>query len=319
MAGQERASETGTTGPEGSESGTAAPETSETRTASTGTVGTTGTTESTGTNGPEERRRRRRELWLSLPGLVATTVVVGIVSWGVTRLTDGAEQLTREDAPLATVSVETNPARVGAFDDMGMYGVLPRGAAPATGPGHGCTGFHDWLLGNGGTDAGESRLQVTVQGNAQRQVQISNLRVVVESREEPKPHVGVSCPSAGSANLRFITVDLDSPRPRAEYEAKDGAPFGFTVEAGEIETFLISAKAEKATYGWYAELDIVSGNEKVRMRVDDGGKSFRTAPVPREGGWEWDWKSTWAHYESGQKRGVGEPLLPPGRTGDAGR
>ncbi|MFI9781731.1 hypothetical protein ACIHCV_45360 [Streptomyces sp. NPDC051956] len=260
--------------------------------------------------------RRRRELWLSLPGLVVTTVLVGIVSWGVTRLTDGAEKLTQDDATLATVSVETNPARVGAFDDTSVYGVLPNGATPTTGPGDGCTGFHDWLLKNGGTDARESRLQVTVQGNAQRQVQITNLRVVVVSREEPAPHVGVGCPSAGSANLRFVTIDLDSPRPRAEYDSEDGAPFGFTVKHGEIETFLISATAKEAVYNWHLELDLISGKEQVHMRVDDDGKNFQTAPEARAPGWDWDWKSKWVHAESGRQRAVGDPLVPPGQAGE---
>ncbi|WP_093802926.1 hypothetical protein [Streptomyces sp. Wb2n-11] len=77
---------------------------------------------------------------MSLPGPVVTTVVVGIVSWGVTRLTDGAEKPTQDDAPLATVSVETNPARGGAFDDTSMYGVLPKGATPTTGPPAGASG-----------------------------------------------------------------------------------------------------------------------------------------------------------------------------------
>ncbi|GAA3302140.1 hypothetical protein GCM10020295_47100 [Streptomyces cinereospinus] len=242
-------------------------------------------------------------------------MVVGIVSWGVTRLTDGADKLTQNDAPLATISVETNPARVGAFDDTSVHGVLPKGATPTTGPGDGCTGFHDWLLKNGGTDAGESRLQVTVQGNAPRQVQIANLRVVVVSREEPAPHVGVACPSAGSANLRLLTIDLDSPQPRAEYNSKDGAPFGFTVEPGEIETFLISATAKEAVYHWYLELDLISGKEQVHMRVDDDGENFQTAPEARTSGWDWDWKSQWVDAESGQKLAVGDPLVPPRQAG----
>ncbi|MER6361648.1 hypothetical protein [Kitasatospora sp. NPDC001527] len=264
-----------------------------------------------GETGRQDGRRRRRELFLSLPALIVTTAVVGVVSWGVTRLTDGANSLARTTGPLATVSVETNPKKVGAFEDTGIQGVLPAGAAPTTGPGTGCTGFHDWLIKNAGTDAGASRLQVTVQGNAERQVQISNVRVVVASREEPPASVGVSCPTAGQANLRFLTIDLDSPQPRATYTSEDGAPFGFTVESGEIETFLISATAQQALYHWYLELDLVSGTKRTTVRVDDGGKSFRTAPLPAAPGWAWDYKSTWTSTTSGRTVAVGEPLVPP--------
>ncbi|MHA4818206.1 hypothetical protein ACXZ65_28030 [Streptomyces aculeolatus] len=261
--------------------------------------------------------RTWRELLLSLPGLIVTTAVVGVVTWGVTRLTDGAESLAQDAPALATISVETNPSKVGAFEDTAIRGVIPEGARPTAGPGDGCTDFHDWLTDNGGTDAGQSRLQVTVQGNAQRQVQIANLRAVVVSRVEPKPSVGVDCPTAGQANLRFLTIDLDSPQPRVEYESQDGTPFGFTVEAGEIETFLISATAEQSLYHWYLELDLVSGNEHVTVRVNDDGKNFRTAPVPETASWDWDWESSWVHVPSGQELAVGERFIPPTPTGEA--
>ncbi|MFB7470411.1 hypothetical protein [Kitasatospora sp. NPDC056184] len=267
--------------------------------------------------GGAQAGRRRRDLLLSLPALIVTTAVVGIVSWGVTRLTDGADSLTRDTPPPATVSVETNPRKVGAFGDLEIRGVLPEGATPATGPGKGCTGFHDWLVANAGTDAGESRLQVTVQGNAERQVQIANLRVVVVSREDPPPSVGVSCPTAGQANLRFLTIDLDSPQPRATYTSEDGAPFGFTVESGEIETFLISAKTERALYQWYLELDLVSGDKHTTVRVDNGGKNFRTAPVPATPLWSWDFQSRWVDISSGRTRAVGDRLVPPAPGGEA--
>ncbi|MFF7457167.1 hypothetical protein [Kitasatospora sp. NPDC008115] len=262
-------------------------------------------------------RRSRRELVLSLPALIVTTALAGVVSWGVTRLTDGADSLARSTPPPATVSVETNPKKVGAFGDLAIQGVLPAGAAPTTGPGNGCTGFHDWLMKNAGTDAGESRLQVTVQGNAERQVQIANVRVVVASREAPPPSVGVTCPTAGQANLRFLTIDLDSPQPRAIYKSDDGAPFGFTVESGEIETFLISATTEQALYQWYLEFDLVSGSKHTTVRVDNGGKNFRTAPVPKASGWSWDFTSTWRDNDSDQTRAVGDRLDPPAPGGRA--
>ncbi|MDI5912414.1 MULTISPECIES: hypothetical protein [Streptomyces] len=254
-------------------------------------------------------KKQWRELLFSLPGLIVTTVVVGVASWAVTYLTTAMETWGKDAESVVTVSVETNPAKIGGFSDQSIVGVVPIGTRPATGPGGGCSTFHDWLTKNGGVDAGKSKLQVAVQGSASHQVQINNLRVIVVKRDKPPPTVGLTCPSAGNANLRPIDIDLDQALPRAKYKATDGRPFGFTVNKGEIETFLVTALAKHARYAWYLELDVTSEGKTSTLRVDNKGKPFRTAPLPNPPMWSWDYDSTWTG--SDQRLRVGEAFIQP--------
>ncbi|MFF9090487.1 hypothetical protein ACF1BE_29660 [Streptomyces sp. NPDC014991] len=245
--------------------------------------------------------------------MIVTTVVLGLVSWAVTYLTTKAESLTQSDEPLVTVSVETNPALVGAFEDKAMMGVVPVGTRSTRGPGTGCQAFHDWLISIGGVDAGDSKLQVAVQGAASQQVQINNMRVILLKREKPTPSVGLSCPSAGAANLRPITIDLDQAVPRARYQAK-GRLFGFTVNKGDIETFLVTATAKKARYTWYLELDVVSQGKKATVRVDNYGKPFITAPAPESLGWSWNYSDAWYPddgFDRSRRLAAGGPFIEP--------
>ncbi|MFJ9012876.1 hypothetical protein [Streptomyces canus] len=250
-----------------------------------------------------------REFLFSLPGLIVTTVVAGVASWAVTYLTTAMETWGKDAEPVVTVSVETNPAKIGGFSDQSIVGVVPIGTRPATGPGEGCSAFHDWLTTNDGVDAGKSKLQIAVQGSSSQQVQINNLRVIVVKRDKPPPSVGLTCPSAGSANLRPIDIDLDQALPRAKYKAKDGRPFGFTVNEGEIETFLVTALAKHARYAWYLELDVTSEGKTSTLRVDNKGKPFRTAPLPNSPMWSWDYNSSWTG--SDKRLRVGEVFIQP--------
>jgi hypothetical protein len=99
-----------------------------------------------------------------VPGLVATTAITGLVSWGVTELIQGARHTISPRRPLA-VAVETNPAHIGAFSDQPIAALLPPGGGTGT-PGAGCDGFRRWVRQNDGIDAGATKLQLIVQGKA---------------------------------------------------------------------------------------------------------------------------------------------------------
>ncbi|MFI9234877.1 hypothetical protein [Streptomyces sp. NPDC053079] len=244
-----------------------------------------------------------------------TTIATGLTSWGIAYLTTHIEDWSKPEESVA-VSVETNPAKVGTFGNQGISGVLPPGKKLATAPGPGCDGFHPWLQANDGIDAGVSKIQVLVEGKASGQVQISNLRVIVLGKETPSSGVLVRCPSAGGANLRTIQIDLDRSLPKIQYLDKEGRPFGFTVEKGEVETFLVTATAEKARYSWRLEMDITVDGERKTVRVQNNGKPFQTAPDPHAGGWTWNYKDSWMQ---GEKRvGVGESFPAPASR-EAGR
>ena len=73
---------------------------------------------------------------------------------------------------------------------------------------------------------------------------ISNARaVVIVTRETPATGIDLTCPPAGEAELRALSIDLDQRDPRARYQSTEGREFGFTLEQGEIETFVVTATA----------------------------------------------------------------------------
>ncbi|MCX5276830.1 hypothetical protein [Streptomyces virginiae] len=267
----------------------------------------------------QEKQKSWRDFFFTLPGQALTTIVVGLATWAVTHFTGVLDTWFKDEGPWVKVAVQTNPYRVGSFNNNAIYGAMPIGARPATGPRTGCDGFHDWLLKHGGTDAPQSNLQVVVQGNADGEVQISNLRVLITGRQEPSRTVGVVCPSAGEANPRPISIDLDKASPRAVYTSSSGRPFGFTVKQGETETFPITATAHAAHYSWRLEFDMTWGTETSTQLVDDHGKPFRTAPRPAGPSWVWDFQNAWtapgtAVTSPPQRLSVGEEFHIPQRS-----
>ncbi|MGW6973514.1 hypothetical protein [Streptomyces sp. NPDC054952] len=271
-----------------------------------------------------EQHRGWRGLFSTLPGKILTTFVAGLATWAVTHFTGVLDSWFRDDGPWVKVAVQTNPYRVGSFNNDAVHGAMPIGERPTTGPGKGCDGFHDWLIKHGGTDAPQSKFQVVVQGNADGDVQISNLRVLIADRQEPSRAVGVVCPSAGETNAHPISIDLDKASPRAVYTSPSGRPFGFTVKKGESETFPITATAHHGRYSWRLEFDMTLGTEASTQLVDDSGKPFRTVPRPAGPSWEWDFQGAWAVHDAGatstpQRLSVGEAFQIPQTSGQRTR
>jgi hypothetical protein len=246
--------------------------------------------------------------FLTLPWILLVATLTAITSWIATFVLTDVEQRSAERNPVR-VTLEMNPAKVGGFSDEPQSVLLPGTREINEGPGEGCTGFHEWGHGRGGIDARATRLQVTVQGQASGQTLISKMRVIVTKRSTPLKGVTAACPSAGDANLRFLTIDLDQDNPQVEYKGKK--PFGFTVEDGEVETLLVTARAEKAYYSWYLELDVVSGPNRHIIKIDNNGKAFETtADDPRQQ-WSWNYKDTWFR-PNGEEKKVGTQSAPEG-------
>jgi hypothetical protein len=238
-----------------------------------------------------ERRPWRRKL-LSIPGLIAVTVVTILAGWGATQLTAAVDNKLSARDPISW-TVETNPAHVGAFEDLPIALTLPSQVQPTTGPGVGCRQFYPWARTNGGVDAGTTRLQLALQSQAAGQLLIADARAVVVGNDRLTTGINVECLRAGEADLRTLTIDLDSPNPRARYQFSSGRNFGFTLNKGEIETFLVTATAEKATYSWFLELTVVANEQASAIRIDDDGKPFRTTASTTGTVWTWDFAGSW--------------------------
>lgn len=235
---------------------------------------------------------------LTLPKALIATALTAAVAWGATEVaTSFRDEAVARDP--VTVSVESNPAETGAFAGLPVDARLPDGAEPITGPGTLCSGFRPWALQQGGADAGATRLQVVVQGRTPGQLLVSNARAVVVTREAPMAGIDLRCPPAGQAELRALSIDLDQRDPRARYVSAENREFGFTLGQGEIETFVVTATANQATYSWYLELTVVVGDESRTVRVDDAGQPFRTTTPVQGEPWEWDYESSWTRLTEG--------------------
>jgi hypothetical protein len=233
---------------------------------------------------------------VSLPGILLTTGLTVVVSWAVTQALTSMQSHNREQEQLdnpVSVSTESNPARVGGFSDLPMEMILPFNASSYTKPGTGCLKFHDYMAEHGGVDSGVTRLQVVVQGLASGQVLISDMRAVVVDRGKPLTGIPVRCPTAGAANIRAVTLDLDDPTPHAHYTGRPREEFGFTVQQGETETFLVTATTTQCTCRWHLEMELVVMGERRTITVTDNGSDFYTTTTLASPPWEWDFNQTW--------------------------
>lgn len=121
-------------------------------------------------------------------------------------------------------------------------------------------------------------LNVTLQGAADSTVLVDGLSVLVVSQDEPIGNAFV-CPVGGaSGSARSINVDLERDGV-VTHTADGGEPankFSFTLTRGEIETFHITARAERARCEWTAELNLIVDGKRRTVYIDDDGQPFRT-------------------------------------------
>jgi len=228
----------------------------------------------------------------TVPGIAAATALTATVSWLATQMLGSLRTRVESREPLSLV-VRDNPGRIGAFNDQPIYGAIPADVETTGSPGSGCTGFHDWLKLNKGVDAGATKLQLIVQGKVSKPILLSEMRVKVLQVMPPVKGIPVSCPTAGEANIRGIEIDLDAKLPRATYQ--DGnRPFGFTVQAGETETFNIVAKTARGHYKWVIDLDVVIEGDQRTIEIVGPGGPFETTARSSTGNWEWDFQAGWS-------------------------
>jgi hypothetical protein len=239
----------------------------------------------------------RTKLLATVGGLVLAAVTT-LVTWAATKGVTALEREATARDPV-TVTVESNPSLASGFAGTSVDLRVPAGAQAGAGPGPFCRGFRPWAQARGGVDAGVTRLQVVIQGRTAGRLLISDARAVVLERTATAAGIDVRCPAAGEAEFRAVSVALDGPDTRARYDSGDGRPFGFTLDQGEIETFLVTATADDADHAWYLELIVVAEGVPVAVRIDDGGRPFRTAAPAAGRVWEWDYENAWYPSDGG--------------------
>jgi hypothetical protein len=234
-------------------------------------------------------RQRLRKGPVLVAGTVLTTLLTASATWFANDLLNKVHQ-----ADPVGLSVETDPARISGVSPADRFGVIPSSIETHGTPGsQGCNGFHAWMRDNHGTDAGETVLQITAQGMNDKPVLLQNMRVKITDTSAPMSGIAVRCPPAGNAQLRSIAVNLDATPPTVDYQSHSNAPFGFTLQKGETESFIVTAKAAKATYNWTVELDaVINGTAKTLHVGPTNG--FTTTPKPTAA-WEWNYKDSWTN------------------------
>ncbi|MFC8537053.1 helix-turn-helix domain-containing protein [Streptomyces sp. NPDC057249] len=145
-----------------------------------------------------------------------------------------------------------------------------------------------WARALGGVDGGSMKLELTVQGTSAQAVVLTGLRVQVLSRRAPvrQPAFSMGDGCGSGIEPQSFDVDLDDSRPAlkpvAGKQGDETVPakdFPFRVSSSDVEVFDLDAHVEGHDVSWYLELDWSSGGRTGTLRVDDGGRPFRTSSI----------------------------------------
>jgi hypothetical protein len=249
---------------------------------------------------------------LTVPGVLAMSVLTAAIGWGVPQVLTHYANASPESA--VAFSFETDPGKISGVSAAGRSMVIPVTKATTGGPGPNCDGFHSWVAQNSGIDANHTTIQITAQGKRDSAVLLSGMRVQVLTKETPQSGIIVRCPTAGTAQIRGIAVNLDASPPSVTYKANGViSPFGFTLAKGETETFVIDAVAGQSQYAWRLVIDLVVDGVRTSVPLGPPQGFMTTVVRDNEPGWEWDYQSSWHSYGTvGDAASVpaGEPLRP---------
>ncbi|WP_217197463.1 transcriptional regulator [Streptomyces buecherae] len=157
-----------------------------------------------------------------------------------------------------------------------------------------------WARAHGAVHGGTTIVEVTVAGRSSRAVVLRGLQVRVVGRQAPLawPAFAMENGCGGSLTPRAFSVDLDMARPLAKptdgYDGQRPLPavrFPYRVSATDPEVLRVNARTLACDCQWYLELDWVSGDRQGTVRIDDGGRPFRTSGLkgrPEYGYWSAD-------------------------------
>ncbi|WP_181785432.1 helix-turn-helix domain-containing protein [Streptomyces phytophilus] len=145
-----------------------------------------------------------------------------------------------------------------------------------------------WAESLGAVHGGQTLVRVTVQGRDSAAVVLEALRVRVAERAAPAQgnvfSMDIGC--GGAVVPRAFEVDLDADRPLAlsrpgsdENGEIPAVTFPYAVSVSEPEVLLVTADTMACACDWYLELEWSSQGRSSTVRIDDGGRPFRTSSV----------------------------------------
>ncbi|MFI8165073.1 helix-turn-helix domain-containing protein [Streptomyces sp. NPDC085931] len=145
-----------------------------------------------------------------------------------------------------------------------------------------------WAASENAVHGGETLVRLSVQGRSDTAVVLEALRVRVVGRADPVQGNAYAMDQGcgGSLTPRSFDVDLDKDRPIARAVAGNdaGTPIPavsmpYRVSARDPEVLLVNARTQGCDCRWYLELDWSSQGRSGTVRVDDGGRPFRTSGI----------------------------------------
>lgn len=179
------------------------------------------------------------------------------------------------------VHVEDDPAIIwaGAPPWVGAEFLMPDGDLPDP-PSTFCPDWWAWAHANGGVDAGQTHVRVSLVGATDLTVVIDGIRATVHSRTEPKGQV-VSCPAGGADIVpKHFEIQLDTfDPPTTSFLNIDGEPSpmpAFKIAKGEVEMLHIIASTEQDRVEWAGELLAIVNGKRQTIDIRPQGEGWFT-------------------------------------------
>ncbi|MFH9765245.1 helix-turn-helix domain-containing protein [Streptomyces microflavus] len=236
---------------------------------------------------PRSRSVRRWVQALAVCAVAALALVLVAASAGPSRQQQRPERQPPVARPAAPPFTWTSDDHVWKYGCGHTY--LVGGPPAAVPPPPAEADAESWATALGAVHAGETGVRITLQGTDERAVVLEALRIrVVERREPAEGRVHrMSSGCGGALTPRMFDVDLDVARPVARSvpgndtgEPIPAVSFPYRVSASDPEVFLVTGRAARCDCDWVAELRWSSGGRSGTVRIDDGGRPFRTSGAP---------------------------------------
>ncbi|WP_424187179.1 hypothetical protein ACOBQX_04940 [Actinokineospora sp. G85] len=179
-------------------------------------------------------------------------------------------------APAWTVSMGPDQCTTGwVVPDEGQSSIpVPEGPPPGA------------VLSSGG------QVVVTLQGVREEAAVLQSISVEVVRRSSPLSGIYLPGLCGSDVTPHFYGTDLDAPRPRVvPMPGKQGGEvvpaqeFSFKVGKSDVEKVVVVPTSSSGYVEWYLHVEWTSGGERGDLRIDDGGKPFRTTSAAAAKRW----------------------------------
>ncbi|OII62253.1 hypothetical protein BJP40_29585 [Streptomyces sp. CC53] len=256
-------------------------------------------------DGPRQGAAKPHRLrWAVAAGTAAALVAAAVIAADMTGLRSGPGQGPATDAAAPTGAPSSAPPPQEAADpptwiadshvwDEGCDHRYLVDRAPSAVPAPPVEqDARTWAQGLGAVHAGRTVVRATVSAPQSGSAVVERLSVRVAERRTPLdwPVYAMSDGCGGSLSPAYFAVDLDAARPLAR--PVDGADTERTLPAPRLPyrvtkddplVVRVEAAAAHCDCDWYLEAEWSSGGQRGTLRIDDGGRPFRTSGAAEPG------------------------------------